>query len=126
MNEEEELARYYEEHGSDPDLWGPPEAGRTSHKRGQMAATITVRFPAEEANLIRETAKRTGRSYSDVIRQAVRNFASPQIDIVPGSNVRAMFGEPPPPPRLIIGLKLHDQPDRTHTGTAQRSEQSRR
>ena len=93
MNEEEVAARFYEEHGDDADLWGPAERGRTSHKRGQMATTITVRFPTEEARIVREIAKRTGQTYSEVIRGAVRALAHPAASAMSSVNRRVMFAE---------------------------------
>ena len=91
MTTGKELARFYEEHGDDPDLWEEPEQVKTSHNRGQMAATITVRFPDEEASLIRQMSKQTGMSFSEIIRKAVRQFARPQVVISGEANVDIIF-----------------------------------
>jgi hypothetical protein len=78
MNEDER-ARFYEEHQDDPDVWEEVEvAARTPRKTG-LNATITVRFPPEEAAGIRAFAKQNDLSYSDVVRKAVQNLIRPSF-----------------------------------------------
>ncbi len=80
MSEEQDKATFYQQHKDDPDIWGEPEEGTPStRRRGRLNATITVRFPPEEASGIRELAKNLGVSYSDVVRRAVREFIHPRI-----------------------------------------------
>lgn len=61
----------------------------TSDKRGKMAATITVRFPAEEYNALSDLMRHSGMSFSEAIRAAVREYAAghPATLIVPGARV---------------------------------------
>ena len=78
MSEERDWAAFYEQHKDNPEIWGEPEEG-TPPARGQgLSATITVRFPPEEAAKIRDLAKVLGVSYSDIVRTAVRAFIYPR------------------------------------------------
>jgi hypothetical protein len=74
---DQDWAAYYDAHHDRADegelvLELPAEA-----RPHGLATTITVRFPAEEAALIRRMAKETGASYSDIVRDAVRAYKQP-------------------------------------------------
>lgn len=77
MSEERDWAAFYREHKDDPEIWGEPEEDAPPARKRPLSATITVRFPPEEALEIRELAKNLGISYSDVVRRAVREFVHP-------------------------------------------------
>jgi hypothetical protein len=85
MESEKELAAYYQAHRGDPDEWGEPEEGpveRRVHRTG-LSVSIAVRFSPEEAAAIRQTAKREGKTYSEVVRAAVHRYT--QLDTVAGA-----------------------------------------
>jgi hypothetical protein len=42
-----------------------------------QSTSVTVRFPAEEAEVIRRRAQEAGATYTQVLRQAVAVYASP-------------------------------------------------
>lgn len=72
-------ARYYEEHDDD-EAWAEPEYD-SPKDRSRLSATITVRFPADEADAIRRKAKAAKATYSDVVRAAVRSYTDPRVTI---------------------------------------------
>jgi hypothetical protein len=85
MESEKELAAYYQAHRGDPEEWGELEEGpieRRVHRTG-LSVSIAVRFSPEEAAAIRQTAKREGKTYSEVVRTAVHRYTQP--DTVAGA-----------------------------------------
>jgi len=82
---EEERAEYYDQMGDDAGVWGeieeachaPTEVG----KRGGLSTTVTVRFAPEDAAKLRELSERLQRTYSDVVREAVRRLIEPTFAI---------------------------------------------
>jgi hypothetical protein len=86
--EEAALATYYEQHREDDEEWGEPvESPPVTSRRG-LTATITIRFSPDEASAIRQAAKSSGLTYSEVVRQAVRAFTRPRIVVrFPGSTM---------------------------------------
>lgn len=85
MASEKERAAYYQAHRGDPDEWGELEEGpveRRVHRTG-LSVSIAVRFSPEEAEAIRRTAKREGKTYSEVVRTAVHRYTQP--DTVAGT-----------------------------------------
>ncbi|MPZ13341.1 MAG: ribbon-helix-helix protein, CopG family [Chloroflexi bacterium] len=96
MATENERAAFYEAHKDDPDVWEPTEGAATPRGRGEMTATITVRFSAEEAETIRRRAKESGSTYSEVIRDAVRRCGNSEAWIelpAGGTSLIANLGE---------------------------------
>lgn len=73
--EDKDRARYYEAHDAD-ETWAEPEYDAPKD-RSRFSATITVRFPPDEAQRIRRIAKDTHATYSDVIRKAVCAYEAP-------------------------------------------------
>jgi hypothetical protein len=78
MSEEQDRAAFYDEHGND-DLWEDPEpapvpAFPNRHGRKGRTETITVRFSAKEADIIRRIAREQRITYSEVIRRAIAAF----------------------------------------------------
>lgn len=57
-------------------------------RRQKRTATMTVRFPPDEAALLREEARRRGVSYSSLLRMAVFAYAGRChfALVVPGDN----------------------------------------
>lgn len=74
MSEEQNRARFYQQHKDDPQVWGEPEEGTPPVRRRGLSATITVRFSPEEASEIKKWAQKLDISYSAVVRSAVRAF----------------------------------------------------
>jgi uncharacterized protein (DUF4415 family) len=78
---EKERAAFYQEHKDDPEVWEEdvreeePKRSRGRPSRG-LKATITVRFSEDEAAIIRSRASSAGQTYSEVVRQAVRQLES--------------------------------------------------
>lgn len=84
MNEQERAA-FYQAHKDDPTIWGDAKERDKPHRRKSLSATITVRFSAEEADLIRRMAEERSASYSDIIREAIKAYAEPSHPIIGGS-----------------------------------------
>lgn len=100
MNDEQELARYYEAHKDDEDLWGEPEAAPTPPRsRGALGATVTVRFSAEDVEAIRARAKIAQATYSEVVREAVSYFLHPRLTIQQGMANQLIVVQPGYTPR---------------------------
>lgn len=82
---EEERAEYYEQHKDDPQVWGEiDEAFQVpthAKKQGGLSVTLTVRFVPEDAAKLRLLAERLNLSYSDVVREAVRQVVQPRFSI---------------------------------------------
>jgi hypothetical protein len=89
MSEERDWAKFYREHKDDPDMWGEPEEGPSSTRRGGLSATITVRFSPEEASAIRGLAQELNISYSEVVRKAVRKFVYSRLAVGEGARAEA-------------------------------------
>lgn len=88
-------ASYYDAHRNiEPDTERLPDEPTGTKRRSELAATITVRFPAEEAARIRALAKDTGLSYSDIIRRAVEAYTRPTAFIHAGAANYALFYVP--------------------------------
>jgi len=84
---EQEWAAYYQARRHDAsfrDEWGEMEPVRRPRGRPSrgLRATIAVRFSEEEAAIIRQEAKATSSTYSDVIRRLVREHASSTTPMV--------------------------------------------
>ncbi len=100
MEDEQDLARYYQAHKDDEDLWDEPEATAAPPRaRGTLGATVTVRFSAEEAEAIRARAKITGATYSEVVRAAVSYFLHPRVTIQQGMANQLIVVQPGYAPR---------------------------
>jgi len=76
MEIENDRAAFYEAHRDDNDLWDDPAPAPIDEQpaRAGLTATITVRFSAEEAEVIRQIARTRRSSYSDVVREAVAQY----------------------------------------------------
>jgi Arc/MetJ-type ribon-helix-helix transcriptional regulator len=85
MSEEKDWAKFYREHKDDPEIWGEPEEGPPSARRGGLSVTITVRFSPEEASAIRGLAQELGISYSEVVRRAVRKLVHFRLVVAEGA-----------------------------------------
>jgi len=109
-------AAFHEMHIDDPEYLGVPLPERAERgSEGSKGTMMTVRFPADEAELIRRLSRETGQSYSEVIREAVRRFARPQLEIHGSGNHSVVFdagiatrgasvqAEPEQPPRARTG-----------------------
>ncbi len=79
--EEVELAAFYDAHINDRDRWGEPVEPPPETRGRRLGATITVRFSVEEAEQIRLTARKLRRTYSDIVRDAVREYTQPERSI---------------------------------------------
>jgi len=67
---EQERAAYYEAHGGDDvEEWGEPEPDSGKPRR-RLASMISVRLAPEEADAVREAARRNGVSVSAFMREA--------------------------------------------------------
>jgi predicted DNA-binding protein len=44
----------------------------------RKSKTVTIRLPDEEARLLAEQAKKTGRTRTDLLRSHIRSFAEPK------------------------------------------------
>ncbi len=92
MSRKTQDAAFYEARKDDPELWGEPEEPAEPKRRPGLAATITVRFTAEEAEAIRRLAQESQLTYSEVVRKAVQTFTRPRFTIRDGM-VYAPFGQ---------------------------------
>jgi hypothetical protein len=76
------LHQYYQEHRDDPEVWGEldeaPEDAPMAQSRGTgLSITVSVRLAPAEADALRQTARREGKTYSEVVRAAIRRYAQP-------------------------------------------------
>lgn len=116
MSTEQERANYYENHKDDPDIWETPKEPTGSRQRGTLGATITVRFSEQEATQIRNIAKASGHTYSQVVRTAVKNLTEGRPDTgaldIGSGNINVLFqcvsrrGEHQPLIEVGEGLRL--------------------
>jgi len=126
MSTEHERADYYEEHKDNPDIWETPEEPAASRQRGTLGATITVRFSEQEATQIRNFAKASGQTYSQVVRTAVKNLTEGNADTgaldIGSGNINLLFqcvsrrGEHQPLIEVGGGLRVAETSARTSTG----------
>ncbi len=81
-----EEAAFFQAHKDDPEdtseSEAPPTGPRPVESQG-LSVTVTVRFSPHDAAALRETARVLKRSYSEIIREAVRQYARPAIHITP-------------------------------------------
>lgn len=84
MSRQKHEAAFYQAHKDDAELWGEPKEPAPAKRRQGLAATITVRFSAEEAELIRRLARDTNLTYSDIVRKAVQSFTQPRFTVQDG------------------------------------------
>ncbi len=75
---EADRAAHHRSNKDDEGAWEEVEPVEAAEQKG-LATTITVRFSAEDAELIRALAVKLDASYSDVIRRAVRNLLRPRF-----------------------------------------------
>lgn len=79
---DEERAEYYERVGDDSAVWGDLEEAfhvpTNARRQGGLSTTVTVRFAPEDAAKLRQLAETLELSYSDVVREAVRQFVAPR------------------------------------------------
>ena len=94
-------AAYYEQHRDDPEEWGEPEPAPGATERRRLGAAITVRLTPDEADLLRALAKREGRPFSGIVRDAVRHYLYPTFRIEQGV-VRMAFAPEQP---LTVGAQ---------------------
>jgi hypothetical protein len=77
-------AAYYQAHKDDPEEWGEAEKSAEGTRRGGMGATITVRFPADEARALYQLARREHLTLSNIVRAAVRQYCQPTFSVQSG------------------------------------------
>ena len=94
-------AAYYEQHRDDPEEWGEPEPAPAGTEHRRLGATITVRLTPDEAELLRALAKREGRPFSGIVRDAVRHYLYPTFHIEQGV-IRMAFAPEQP---LTVGAQ---------------------
>ena len=82
---DEERAEQYEQAQDDPKVWTELDDAfhvpAHARSRGGLSSTVTVRFDPSDAAKLRELAERLQLSYSDVIREAVRQIVEPRFVI---------------------------------------------
>jgi hypothetical protein len=83
MSRKKDDAAFYEANRDNDDLWGEPVSAAPPRRAG-MAATITVRFPEQEAELIRRLSEELQLTYSEIVRQAVQAFIQPRFTVQDG------------------------------------------
>jgi hypothetical protein len=84
MAAKDEDVAFYHQHKDDDDVWGTASQRDQPRRRETLTATITVRFSAEEAAAIRRLSQAKRMSYSDVVRDAVRNYTQPAFSVEVG------------------------------------------
>ncbi len=72
---------------------GRAGGGRIAPRSGGLNATITVRFPSEEAADLRELARELDASYSEIVRLAVRKFVQFRIAAGKAERVESEEGQ---------------------------------
>lgn len=90
--DDKEKADYYKAHKDDPEVWGDAEGTETesSHRLG---STVTVRLSDEDTQILREMAKKLQLTYSEVLRNALRQFYRPRFSFdETNSNFALAFG----------------------------------
>lgn len=118
MNRERPDEQFYHDHRDDPEVWGEPEEPRRRERRAGagLAATITVRFSAEEAAIIRRLAKEANLTYSEVVRKAVQHYTQPRFTIQDGVVQQPFPYEQHGPP--AGGAVIYDEANTTLTGAS--------
>ncbi len=119
MATKDEDVAFYHQHKDDDAIWGKASRRDQPRQRETLTATITVRFSAEEAGAIRRLSQAQQKSYSDVVREAVRTYTQPMFS-VKGGVLTASFAQPPlqrKPLEVEVGGNLLDVPHR-HRGLA--------
>jgi hypothetical protein len=83
MVSEKERAAYYQAHKDDPDVWDELEEAPDEPRaqRAGLSVSIAVRFPPDEAEAIRRTARLEGKTYSEIVRTAVQRYTQPAINL---------------------------------------------
>lgn len=119
---EKHRAQHYQEHKDDEELWGDEDSGPATPRRTGLGATITVRFPEEDAELIRALAKRTGVPYSQIVREAVRTFVRPRFTI--DYDVLSHFSGPLALPTTPMSGTFGDASTATAPSSRQRPEET--
>jgi hypothetical protein len=73
---EAERAAYYPAHKDDPDLWGNPVPPPTPRGRPgrHLEYKVSVRFSAEESEILHRHARANEEKLSETIRRAVRGL----------------------------------------------------
>src|SRR5258708_31044603 len=71
----DQRAEFYKAHRDDESIWEDVEAPQQPNRA--LGVTLTVRFAADDAELIRSMAKRLGVGYSEGVRTAVSRFVRP-------------------------------------------------
>lgn len=77
MKSEPDAAAHYQAHKDDQEEWGQAEGPGEGTRRGAMGATVTVRFPADEAQALYDLARREHRTLSAIVRAAVGQYCRP-------------------------------------------------
>jgi hypothetical protein len=91
----EDRAAYHRAH-RDSEQWEEASPPDHASRRRNLAATVTVRFAASDAEAIRALAKRRNVGYSDIVREAVRAYVHPQFRFdASQSGGMLRLGEPP-------------------------------
>jgi hypothetical protein len=104
MNADGDDASFYQHHKEDPELWGEPEES-SSMPPDHLVVSITVRFPADEAALLRRCAREAGLPYSEVVRRAVRQFTQ-RHGVIDSDPMAIKSGaENPEKPQSSVGVR---------------------
>jgi hypothetical protein len=77
MDEKQKIA-YYDAHRGEPQEITDVTPSSGARKRDTLTVTVAVRFSAPEAEALSETAKREGKTFSEIIRTAVQRYTRPQ------------------------------------------------
>ncbi len=80
MDEAKRVA-YYDAHRGEAQEITDVTPSSGSRKRDTLTVTVAVRFSAPEAESLSETAKREGKTFSEIIRMAVQRYTRPQTII---------------------------------------------
>lgn len=91
MNEQER-ADFYQAHKDDPEVWGDAEQ-RDSPIKKRLSATITVRLSSDEAEALSQRAQAGGRSYGEVVRDALKDYLFPK-NVLTGHTFTVDYNQP--------------------------------
>jgi predicted DNA binding CopG/RHH family protein len=104
MSDEQERADFYQSHKDEAEVWVDDEAPAPEKKKSGLGATVTLRLPQEDAELLRRAAKEMGVPYSEVLRRAVAHFLRPTYTVQGGiaSQLDFLLSSPREPSKVKV------------------------
>lgn len=89
--DERERAAYYQAHRDEDADWEEVESPVGKGKKVRLGATVTVRLPSDEMELVRKAAAGLGVTYSEIIRKALQAYCQPRFELTGGQGANTLF-----------------------------------